>query len=123
MVPVYANPSAHPRCLVYLLDKYFSKLPPRAIDMDVYYLHCVSKKPADGDSWYECSPVGKEKLQKFVELLCNDAGITDKKTNHSLRVTGATALFSAGVPKRLIHDMMGHQSNALHLYKCPSLAQ
>ena len=36
-----------------------------------------------------------------------------EKTNHSLRATGATALFSAGVPERLIRDVTGHQSNAL----------
>ena len=95
VVPVYANPSTLPQCLVYLLDKYFSKFPPRAIDMDVFYLRCVSKKPVDGDSWYECSPVGKEKLQKFMELMCYNAGITNKKANHSLCATGATALFSA----------------------------
>ena len=55
--------------------------------------------------------------------MCREAGIAEKKTNHSLCVTGATALFSAGVPERLIQDITGHQSNALHLYERPSLAQ
>ena len=46
-----------------------------------------------------------------------------EKTNHSLRARGATALFSAGVPERLIYDVTGHQSNALQLCENPSLAQ
>ena len=91
--------------------------------MDVFYLRCVSKKPADGDKWYECSPVGKEKLRKFMEVMCREAGISEKKTNHSLRATGATALFSAGVPERMIRDVTWHRSNALQLYERPSLTE
>ena len=122
IVPVYANYSARPRCLVYLLDKYFSKFPPKGKEMDVFYLRPVSKV-SEKQYWYECAPVGKEKLRKFIETMCREAGIAEKKTNHSLRATGATALFSAGVPERLIRDVTGHQSNALHLYERPSLAQ
>ena len=59
-----------------------------------------------------------------MEVMCREAGISEKKTNHSLR---ATALFSAGAPERLICDVTGHQSNALQLYyqlyERPSLAQ
>ena len=79
VVPVYANPSAHPRCLVYLLDKYFSKFPPRGKGIDVFYLCCIAKKPDDGDKWYECSPVGKEKLRKFMEVVCREVDISEKK--------------------------------------------
>ena len=55
--------------------------------------------------------------------MCHEAGISEKKTNHSLRATGATALFNAGVPEKLIKDVTGHRSNALHLYERPSLQQ
>ena len=123
VIPVYANSAARPRCLVYLLDKYFSKFSPKGKDMDVFYLHPVSKKVSDDEPWYECSPVGKEKLRKYMEMMCREAGITEKKTNHSLRATGATALFSAGVPEKLIRDVTGHKSNALQLYERPSVAQ
>ena len=48
IVPIYANPSARPRCLVYLLDLYFSKFPDssklKAKD-DIFYLCPVSKNP------------------------------------------------------------------------------
>ena len=46
-----------------------------------------------------------------------------QKNNHSLRATGATMLFSAGVPEKLIRDVTGHTSNALELDERPSVAQ
>ena len=116
LIPVYTNSKACPRCLVYLLDKTFQK----GKDMDVSYLHPVSKKVSDDEPWYECSTVCKEKLRKYMETMCREAGITEKKTNHSLRATGTTALFSAGVPEKLI---AGHKSNVLQLYERQSVAQ
>ena len=50
--------------------------------------------------WYECAAVGKAK-----------------------RATGASALFNAGVPERLIRDVTGHKLNALHLYERPTEQQ
>ena len=40
----------------------------------------------------------------------------EKKTNHSLRATGTSAMFHAGVPEKIIRDVTGHRSNVLHLY-------
>ena len=40
-----------------------------------------------------------------------------------MRATGASALFNAEVPERLIQDVTGHKSNALHLYECPTEQQ
>ena len=121
VVPVYSSPEARPRCLVYLLDLYLSKLPPKAIQLDLFYLR--PKKSAESGSWYDCVAVGKEKLRNFLQSMCADAGISEKKTNHSLRATGASALFNAGVPERLIRDVTGHRSSALHLYERPSVQQ
>ena len=120
-VPVYACPEKRPRCLVYLLDTYFSKFPPNGLAMDVFYLR--PKRNLVGDSpWYECAPIGKAKLGAFMESICAEAGVS-KKTNHSLRATGATALYNAGVPDKLIRDVTGHRSNALHLYERPTEEQ
>ena len=51
--------------------------------------------------------------------MCFEADIHEKKTNHSLRATGASALFNAGVPDKLIRDVTSHWSNALQLYERP----
>ena len=46
----------------------------------------------------------------MVPDMCSDAGLVGKKTNHSLRVSGATSLFEAGVPERVIQQRTGHRS-------------
>ena len=35
--------------------------------------------------------------------------------NHSLRAMGASAMFNANVPEKLIRAVTGHQSNALNM--------
>ena len=120
-VQVYAWPEKRPRCLVYLLDMYFSKFPRNGLDLNVFYLR--PKKNVVGDSpWFDCAAIGKNKLGAFMESICAEAGVT-RKTNHSLRATGATALFNASVPEKLIRDVTGHRSNALHLYERPTEQQ
>ena len=42
--------------------------------------------------------------------MCNDAGIEGYRTNHSLRATNATRLFSAGADEQLIMEKTGHRS-------------
>ena len=36
VVPVYAVSESCPHCLVYLLDKYCEKLPPKAFEIDIF---------------------------------------------------------------------------------------
>ena len=57
-----------------------------------------------------------------MQAMCADAGV-EKKTNHSLRATGATALFNAGVAEKMIRDVTGHRSNAIQLYERPTEEQ
>lgn len=122
-VPIHAYPSAIPRCLVYLLDKYFSKFSSRGKELDMFYLRPVAETPTSPVAhWYECAPIGREKLKKYLERMCAEAGL-EKKTNHSLRATGATALFNAAVPEKMIRDVTGHKSNALQLYERPTVEQ
>ena len=53
--------------------------------------------------------------------ICSEAGI-EKKTNHSLRATGATAMFAAGVPPK--KRITGHKSSkALEIYDRPTVPQ
>ena len=77
----------------------------------MFYLRPAAKGPADPTaSWYERAPVGKEKLRTFVATMYQEAGIA-RKTNHSLRATGATAMFNANVPEKVIRDVTGHCSS------------
>ena len=64
----------------------------------------------EGEPWFTSVPIGKNLLSKMVAEMCSKAGITGRKTNHSLRVSGATTLFDAGVPERIIQQRTGHKS-------------
>ena len=104
-VPCYANPGNAPRCT--LLRKTFF----------IFNLKRCSLLTTHSDCWYDCVPVGKNKLSTMVRDICTAGGIT-KKTNHSLRATGATALFKAGVPEKIIQSTTGHRSvDALQCYE------
>ena len=54
--------------------------------------------------------------------MCASANID--KTNHSLRATGATELFRAGVPEKIIQQRTGHMSlKGLHIYERTTIDQ
>ena len=119
VVPIVADPEAGVRCHVYLLDLYISKLPSEAVMKDLFYcrpLQLISD--TDGTPWYCAVPVGRNMLNQMVSVMCEEAGISGKKTNHNLRVAGASTLFDAGVPERIIQGRTGHKSiEALRVYE------
>ena len=57
-------------------------------------------------------------LASMLKDMCCEAKIGGHKTNHSLRATGASELFEAGVPEKIIKERTGHRSlEALRLYE------
>ena len=53
----------------------------------------------------------------MVADMCNDAQIP-RRTNHSLRATGASVLFQGNVPEKIIQKTTGHRSvESLRLYE------
>ena len=68
--------------------------------------------------------MGKNKLSCLLKEMSVRAGFEQYKTNHSLRAIGASALFSAGVPEKIIQKNTGHRSlEALRLYEHVSAEQ
>ena len=120
-VSTFANPEAGNRCHVFLLDLYLSKLPQEAFKKDIFYCRPNQSKPTDSTSpWFCAVPIGRNQLSKMVQTMCEEAGVLGHKTNHSLRViiSGASILFDAGVPVRIIQARTGHRSlDALRLYE------
>ena len=117
-VPLMANAQLGTRCHVYLIDLYISKLPEKAREMDCFYMkplgdHVVTTtKP-----WFSAQPYGENKLMGMVKSMFESIGVTGK-TNHSLRASGATEMFRAGVPEKIIQERTGHRSlKALRLYE------
>lgn len=59
----------------------------------------------------------------MLKSMCERVGIFGKN-NHSLRATGATRLFEANVPEKLIQERTGHRStSALRQYEHTSVQQ
>ena len=109
VVPVYAIPDMGVRCHVFVLDTYFSKLSQEAFKKDNFYLQALS--PSNPEKpWFSCTPVGRNTLGKIVQTVCLEGNIPGRKTNHSLRATGASTMFESGVPEKIIQQRTGHRS-------------
>ena len=93
------------------ISLYVSKLPLEAVEKDVFYCRPLPSAPADTSKpWYSAVPIGRNTLTNMVPSMCEEAGISGEKTNHSLWVTGTSALFDAGVPEKIIQGCTGHRS-------------
>ena len=109
----------------HLLDVYMSKLPAEAKAKDIFYVRPLEKMPSDDTKpWFTGVPVGRNKLSKMVPDMCKEAKISGHKTNHSLRATGATELYTAGVPEKIIQERTGHRTlESLRMYERTSEKQ
>jgi hypothetical protein len=77
---------------------------------NLFYLRPLEKVKNEDGYWYYCSPVGRNKLlSKMVSEMCKLTEIPGHHTNHSLRATGATELYTAGVPEKIIQERTGHR--------------
>ena len=60
----------------------------------------------------------------MVSEMCKLANILGHHANHSLRATGATDLYTAGVPEKIIQERTGHRSiESLRTYEHTSEKQ
>ena len=99
---------------------YLKKLPPEAHEKDIFYCRPLENVKSESESgpWYTSVPVGKHTLGSKIKLICEKAGISGHKTNHSLRATAATEMYQGEVPEKLIQERTGHRSlKALRVYE------
>ena len=100
-----------PQVLRCILDK---KLPPEALrrmlfisshvslPLKILQHYCLQQIPLVKTHW----PASMKGMCREVQL----------KTNHSLRATGISQLFQAGVPERLIQQRSGNRSLTISAY-------
>ncbi len=107
------------RCHVHLLDMYRERLPENVkADQGPFYLRPLPTTPQQVSPWFCHVPVGNNTLQSILKKMCLDAGVEGHKTNHSLRATGASELYVANVPEKMIQERTGHRSlAALRVYE------
>ena len=53
----------------------------------------------------------------FLFRLCEEAGLDGFFTNHSLRATAATRMYTSGLEEQKVCEVTGHKSNAVRAYK------
>ena len=101
VVHQFAHSELGEQCHVSLLDKYLSTVPESAKTNDIFYVRSLVKLPESEDApWLTSVPVGENQLSKMVKEMCAQAEIKGNKTNHSLRASGITSLFRAGISEK-----------------------
>ena len=122
-VDILENPEAGNRCHCRLLDLYIEKLPSEAIEKDLFYCRPIENKSDQAPTcsrsvWFYAIPIGQNKLSQMVPEMCKLGSITGHKTNHIiLPATGATELYEAEVPEKIIQERTGHRSlECLRMY-------
>lgn len=119
VVDAYENTTNSERCIVRLFQLYVSHSPENR--PSAFYLRPLDRP--SGNIWYSSQAVGRQKLQGIVADICKEGGLLGHRTNHSLRATAATRLYSANVDEQLITEVTGHRSMAVRNYKRTSDAQ
>lgn len=102
----------HQRCLVDIYRLYIGLVESKC--KQAFYF-----RPSTTKFGYEKSPVGINKLNQILPVMCEAVGVK-RKTAHSLRVTLASSLFNAGINEKMIRQRTGHRSDALFTYEKPS---
>jgi len=110
------------KCLDKLLDQYLEKLPP---DAPFLYMQPLEKVLDDSKkAWYTLQRVGFNTLKGFVIKIFSGTGIDCDYTNHSLRATSITRMFTSQVPEKIIAEKSGYRSlTALRSYEYTSWEQ
>ena len=79
------------------------------------WLHHRWMTPVHGISMYLLERIH---CQKWLQTCVLKLGLSGKKTNYSLRVSGTSCLFEAGVPEKLIQQRTGHRTlESLRMYE------
>ena len=117
----YALPG-NVRCIVRLLDTYLALLPPNC---PYFYMRVLDKFPTEPNKCAVTKQrVGVNMLKSMLSELSEKSGIDVRYTNHSLRATAITRMFSSGLSEKVIADTSGHKSiKALRCYEHKSEQQ
>lgn len=103
----FENKSNPSRCFIRHYKLYISKCPDNTANGSFFLRPLVRPKE---NQWFSCQAIGHNNLGSTVKRLCENAGISGNKTNHSLRASAATRLFHGKVSEQMIMKVTGHRS-------------
>ena len=73
VIKIAANQKVKERCPVYLLDLYFSKLPVKAKESNVFCSLLIEVYDKDSDDpWFSAVPISRNMLQCMVRDMCQE---------------------------------------------------
>ena len=108
----YANTTKSERCFIRLFKVYNSRCPSDRPDNALYLKPLSTLK---GHIWYSKVPLGHNLLQNIVPHLMKSANYTGYYTNHSLRASAATHLFTSGVDEKAIMSVRWGEGLQTHV--------
>ena len=115
---VWIKPSSNwVRCPVRIVEKYMNLLPVEGKKRNLYLQTLKVPRP---NCWYSSTPLGINKVRAVVGSILKKSGLDGFFTNHSLRRTCATRLFQAGQSVKIVKEITGHVSDAVHKYQTTS---
>ena len=118
---VWVYPSSNVnRCPVRLTDKYISLCPPYFRKPNFYLLPLQKTNPA---VWFGEQVMGINAIKRVVKEMLMAGEIDGYFTNHSLRRSGCTRLFQAGVDRKIVKEVSGYRSEANDKYQFTSELQ
>ena len=119
-VVIFPNLSNPSRDIVYLVDKYLGLCPPMYSKSNFYLKPLQKPTPAQ---WYGYQVLGEKSIAKILPEMMEEAGYKGYYTGHSLRRSGGSRLFQAGVQRKLVKECTGHASDAVDSYQITSYQQ
>ena len=114
---IHPNVENSKRCYVRLLDKYLGLCPPLYKKPNLYLQSRSVLSPA---CWYQNQVVGEGSIGKIISKMMSEAGYEGFYSGHSLRRSGTSRLFRAGVQRKLVKECTGHLSDAVDKYQITS---
>ena len=108
------------RCPVRLVEKYMKLLPAISPNTKKYNFYLRSLEKFTPTQWYGEQVVGVNTLKKVTQKLLKNAKLDGFFTNHSLRRSGSTRLFTNGIDRKLVKEFTGHRSDAVDQYQITS---
>lgn len=101
------------RCPITFYKEYAKRRPLEMTkDNSPFFLAINHKVPQSSIIWYMKAPLGEQSLGKLMKSGCEAAGVSGKKTNHSVRKTTTKRLLDSGCPPEYCAQLTGHKNVA-----------
>ena len=105
---IFRNEENPDGCPVNFYKEYARRHPEAAnYDDAPFYLAINHKRNENSEVWFMNGSLGKNTLGNLLKNGCQNAGVSGKKTNHSVRKTGTKRALDAGCPPAYVAPTYG----------------